>query len=45
MEVQPGSYSYDMWEETPIPMYMSVYYYNCTNAEEVMDKNIRAKPR
>ena len=37
MKVTYGTYSFDMWRETPIPMYMSVYYFNCTNAEEIMD--------
>ena len=31
------SFSFDMWEETPIPMYMNIYYFNVTNAEEVME--------
>merc|ERR1711970_88320 len=31
-----------MWEETPIDMYMRVYYFDCVNAEEVMATN--AKP-
>lgn len=37
MKVTYGTFSFDMWRETPIPMYMSVYYFNCTNAEEIMD--------
>jgi CD36 family len=28
MEIKPGSYSYDMWVDLPIPMYMKVYYFN-----------------
>jgi len=43
MQVKENSYSYDLWKETPIPMYMSVYYFNCTNAQEVMDDK-SAKP-
>merc|ERR1719312_367765 len=31
-----------MWEETPIDMYMRVYYFDCVNAEDVMQDN--AKP-
>jgi hypothetical protein len=42
MEIRPGSYSYDMWKDLPIPMYMRVYYFNCTNSEEVV--NNKAKP-
>jgi len=42
MEIRPGSYSYDMWKDLPIPMYMRVYYFNCTNSEEVVSN--KAKP-
>jgi len=45
------SYSFGLWEETPIPMHMNIYYFNVTNAEEVMDDlktmigSERVKPR
>ena len=45
------SYSFDLWEETPIPMHMNIYYFNVTNAEEVMadlatmNGSERIKPR
>lgn len=45
------SYSFDLWEETPIPMHMNIYYFNVTNAEEVMadlatmEGSERIKPR
>nr|CAD7256559.1 unnamed protein product [Timema shepardi] len=29
----PQSTSYDMWKETPVPMYMEFYLFNWTNAE------------
>merc|ERR1712076_312401 len=31
MVVKEGSYSYDMWKTTPIPMFNKIYYFNCTN--------------
>merc|ERR1712223_405682 len=31
-----------MWQKTPIPMYNKIYYFNCTNPQEVMKS--RAKP-
>jgi len=34
--VKPGSMSYEMWEELPIPMYTKIYFFNCTNSEDVM---------
>ena len=35
------SYSYSMWSELPddLEMYMRVYYFNVTNAEDIMDNN------
>jgi len=39
MIVEPGSMSYEMWEELPLPMYMKVFYYNCTNHENVTLNN------
>ena len=42
MAISNGSYSYDLWVETPIDMYMKVYYFDCVNAEDVMATN--AKP-
>ena len=45
------SYSFGLWEETPIPMHMNIYYFNVTNAQEVMDDlktmigSERVKPR
>ncbi len=35
MVVAPGSMSYEMWSELPMPMYMKVYYFNCTNHIDV----------
>jgi len=42
MAISNGSYSYDLWVETPIDMYMKVYYFDCVNAEDVMATD--AKP-
>jgi len=42
MVVTPGSYSFEMWSELDMPMYMKVYYFNCTNADDVRDH--KAKP-
>ena len=38
MVLEEGSLSYDMWKELPIPMYTKVYYFNCTNHEDVVAK-------
>lgn len=34
MALTSTSTTFGMWEETPIPMYIEVYLFNCTNAEE-----------
>merc|ERR1711936_1043651 len=28
-----------MWQKTPIPMYNKIFYFNCTNAHDVMKYN------
>jgi hypothetical protein len=35
MIVEVGSTSYEMWESLPIPMYMKLFYFNVTNAEDL----------
>ena len=42
MVVSEGSYSFEMWSDLPMPMYMRVYYFNCTNHLDV--QNHKAKP-
>jgi scavenger receptor class B protein 1 len=32
--LSPTSFTYSMWAETPIPMYLKFYMYNWTNAQE-----------
>jgi hypothetical protein len=32
------STSFSMWEETPIPMYIEVYFFNWSNAEEFQQR-------
>merc|ERR1740131_753370 len=44
LQVQPGSYSYDIWKDLPIPMYMKIYYFNLTNHEDVLNSNFKIKP-
>lgn len=31
----PGSQSYPMWKETPVPIYQKFYFFNVTNAQEI----------
>jgi hypothetical protein len=44
MVVYPGSFSYDIWNELPIPMTMRVYFFNITNPQEIIDRVPGAKP-
>jgi len=45
MKVYPGSYSYEIWKDLPIPMYMNVYYWNVTNAKDIIDRKPGVKPK
>ncbi|XP_018327456.1 protein croquemort isoform X2 [Agrilus planipennis] len=38
------SKGYNMWKKTPIPMYLELYLYNWTNADEVIASNFDIKP-
>lgn len=40
-----GSIAYGMWKETPIPMYIEFYLFNCTNAQEVVASKWSVKPK
>ena len=43
MTLQPDSFSYKMWKELPIPLYMNVYFFNVTNSEDILH-NPGARP-
>ncbi|XP_059474632.1 protein croquemort-like [Neocloeon triangulifer] len=43
LTLTPSSIQYNVWEETPIPIYMTFYLFNWTNPEEILNKNV--KPR
>ncbi|KAI4463521.1 scavenger receptor class b type-1 sr-b1 [Holotrichia oblita] len=43
LTISNHSTGYDLWKETPIPMYLNVYMFNWTNADEVL-KNWTTKP-
>lgn len=34
LTLSPSSKNYDMWKETPIPMYFKFYMFNWTNPDE-----------
>lgn len=38
------SKSYELWRETPIPMYLDLYTYNFSNVEEVLKDPNNVKP-
>ncbi len=41
-KLYPGTQMYEFWEVSPVPMYIYMYLYNVTNAEDVI--NFKAKP-
>jgi len=44
MVLKEGSYSFEMWSELVVPMYMSIYVFNCTNHKDVQDNPAIVKP-
>jgi hypothetical protein len=44
MGLTSTSTSYSMWEETPVPMYIEVYFFNWTNAVEFEQRPQQVKP-
>ncbi|MPC85925.1 Sensory neuron membrane protein 1 [Portunus trituberculatus] len=34
MEVVEGSYSYQLWHNTPVPIFLRFYIYNLTNSKD-----------
>lgn len=38
-----GTQNYDNWKESPIPIYMDIFFFNWTNPQEVI-QNITDKP-
>ncbi|XP_022912791.1 protein croquemort-like [Onthophagus taurus] len=45
LTITNDSTGYKMWQETPVPMYLNVFLFNWSNAEEVIDNNWSIKPR
>ena len=45
MVLSPDSYSYDMWKELPMPMYMSLYFFNVTNSDDIENRVPGVKPK
>jgi scavenger receptor class B, member 1 len=41
--LSPKSIAFNVWKETPIPIYQKFYMFNWTNSEEIANKS--SKPR
>ena len=44
MTLEPDSYSFDLWKELPIPLYMQLYFFNVTNYKDIENRVPGAKP-
>jgi len=44
LTVAPDSYSYSIWKEMPLPFYMSIYFFNITNWEDIKNRVPGVKP-
>ena len=36
VRIDPNSLSFNMWKEIPVPFYLSVYFFNILNPEEIV---------
>lgn len=44
LKLSPSSKSYNLWKETPIPLYLDIYLFNWTNSLEFLkDSNVKPK--
>ncbi|XP_037959181.1 protein croquemort [Teleopsis dalmanni] len=41
LPLSPGSYTFNKWEVTPIPLYMNFYLYNWTNPDQAYNPDVR----
>uniref|UniRef100_A0A6M2DE38 Putative plasma membrane glycoprotein cd36 n=1 Tax=Xenopsylla cheopis TaxID=163159 RepID=A0A6M2DE38_XENCH len=39
--LKPGSKNFDMWKETPIPIYLELYLFNWTNPDDINNHDIK----
>lgn len=36
VRIDPNSLSFNMWKEIPVPFYMSIYFFDILNPEEIL---------
>lgn len=41
LQLKNGTLNYENWKETPIPMYLEIYLFNWTNAEDLYNTSIK----
>lgn len=41
LELREGSTNYDNWIESPIPIYLEIFFFNWTNSDDVHDHSIK----
>ncbi|XP_076266681.1 protein croquemort-like isoform X2 [Rhynchophorus ferrugineus] len=41
LTMEPGSFSFTMWRENPIPLTLQVYLYNWTNPEQLFNRTVK----
>jgi hypothetical protein len=41
MPLSPSSILYRYWKESPVPVIMSAYVFNCTNSDKMMEKDFK----
>lgn len=38
MRIEEGSFAFNLWKEPPVKVYIKVFIFNITNAEEFLNK-------
>lgn len=40
VRIDPSSLSFNMWKEIPVPFYMSIYFFDVVNPQEILDGGV-----
>jgi hypothetical protein len=41
MSLFPGSKAYELWKKSPVPVVMDMFVFNCTNPDQLLEKNYK----
>jgi hypothetical protein len=41
MSLSPSSKAYEVWRKPPVPVVVDAYLFNCTNPDQILEKNYK----